>query len=395
MRNKKVLILFSVLFVFIVQASLISVTRGFESEDLKTSATYSVKKIHIDDTNPLLDWNYTKHTYDWCSGNGTRYDPYIIENVEVVSNETGVPCLLIANSDVYFVVRNCSFSNSTDGFGGGILFDNVSFGQFIDNEVVNNEAGLFVDDSFDCLFSDNLFYNNSFIAVIIGESEDIELSDNEISDSQIGVALGLSKYITILNNEIYECEAGLTYFSAHKYTAIGNNIHDNGMGYGSMGSDFSLFSGNTLNNNNMSIYVMGDNYKNVFTENIIRNSTQYGILVEDASNIDNLFYKNYFYTNNISAIDNGTLNYWDDGAIGNYWDDYDGVDADGDGIGDTPYNVTGSAGSIDHYPICEIEVEEEEVEEDWIFWLVLVIGFFVVITVAVGFVLARDRRKGM
>jgi len=44
---------------------------------------------------------------------------------------------------------------------------------------------------------------------------------------------------------------------------------------------------------------------------------------------------------------------WEDGAIGNYWDDYSGKDADDDGIGDTPYSVPGSAGSQDNFPIWE------------------------------------------
>lgn len=44
---------------------------------------------------------------------------------------------------------------------------------------------------------------------------------------------------------------------------------------------------------------------------------------------------------------------WDDGypSGGNYWSDYDGVDLDNDGIGDTPYWVTGFA--KDDYPLMK------------------------------------------
>ena len=41
-------------------------------------------------------------TEPWCSGNGTKDDPYIIENIDTTQ-------LRIENSDVYFIVRN-SFS---------------------------------------------------------------------------------------------------------------------------------------------------------------------------------------------------------------------------------------------------------------------------------------------
>jgi parallel beta-helix repeat protein len=40
---------------------------------------------------------------------------------------------------------------------------------------------------------------------------------------------------------------------------------------------------------------------------------------------------------------------WDDGKHGNYWSDYNGTDADGDGIGDTPYIIDEM--NIDRYPL--------------------------------------------
>jgi hypothetical protein len=46
------------------------------------------------------------------------------------------------------------------------------------------------------------------------------------------------------------------------------------------------------------------------------------------------------------------INVWDNGTVGNYWDDYSGADDDDDGIGDTPYtNISGDAGTQDNFPI--------------------------------------------
>ena len=49
----------------------------------------------------------------------------------------------------------------------------------------------------------------------------------------------------------------------------------------------------------------------------------------------------------------GGNNKWDNGSEGNYWSNYDGIDANSDGIGDTPYPIPGLTGSYDNYPLLE------------------------------------------
>ena len=63
-----------------------------------------------------------------------------------------------------------------------------------------------------------------------------------------------------------------------------------------------------------------------------------------------LFYLNNFIDNSEwQACDMGS-NAWNNSQYGNYWSNYTGVDADGDGIGDTPYQIDYST-TFDYKPL--------------------------------------------
>ncbi len=51
------------------------------------------------------------------------------------------------------------------------------------------------------------------------------------------------------------------------------------------------------------------------------------------------------------AFDSGDSNVWDDGEVGNFWSDYGGSDHNGDGIGDSDYDLDGEADAVDRYPL--------------------------------------------
>ena len=63
---------------------------------------------------------------------------------------------------------------------------------------------------------------------------------------------------------------------------------------------------------------------------------------------ENVIYHNNFINNTLQAEDPWT-NQWDYNCQGNYWSDYTGADADGDGIGDKPYYI--GPNGVDHYPL--------------------------------------------
>ena len=72
----------------------------------------------------------------------------------------------------------------------------------------------------------------------------------------------------------------------------------------------------------------------------------------DNMSSSNTFYHNNFINNSQNGLDPSGGNIWDNGSAGNYWDEYRGMDANGDGIGDTPYPIPGNLSS-DVYPLMK------------------------------------------
>jgi hypothetical protein len=66
-------------------------------------------------------------------------------------------------------------------------------------------------------------------------------------------------------------------------------------------------------------------------------------------------YWNIFFDNDEHAISNssGNDNLWNTGEFGNFWYEFPLTDDNIDGVGDTPYNISGSANAYDYHPIWD------------------------------------------
>jgi len=212
--------------------------------------------------------------------------------------------------------------------------------------------------------------------VILVNCNDSLISNLKISHSSNGISLYLCNNNTISGNTAnYNTKFGILLSSSNRNEVLGNNANNNEYGIVLSISNNNTVSGNNANNNSDDgIYlsgnsneVLGNNVSyngdcgislfysdnNIILGNVV-NYNENGIFLNYSDN--NMIFLNYFQVNAINnAQDDGNNNQWDNGTIGNYWDDYDGVDANKDGIGDTPYDVPPAEGSVDNYPIWNVD----------------------------------------
>jgi len=382
----------------------------FNHENLKISAVS--EKIHIDN-----NWTATKAA-GICTGIGTYSEPYIIEDLVIDGGGSG-SCILIENSDVYFKIENCTLYDSEGGCVAGIYLLNVNNSQLIDNDcssndlgihlswggynntitgniVHNNGGGIFLSGSYYNTISGNIVKNNTFGGIYLLSSSDNTISGNTANDNNmLGIQLYDSYNNTISGNTANNNNlVGIQLFYSYNNTISENTVKNHShFGIYIYNSTNNIFSGNIVNNNLLYGIYLEVCLNNTITKNSVSDNL-FGICLDEESNENNI-YLNCFTNNGLNALDHGSNNYWDNGTMGNYWSDYTGLDEDNDRIGDIPYNIAGTAGSQDNFPLmkCPLSLRGTGRIPIELIFLISVISGGVVINVATLLLIRRKRKR--
>ncbi|MCW7075216.1 MAG: right-handed parallel beta-helix repeat-containing protein [Candidatus Methanospirare jalkutatii] len=337
---------------------------------------------------------------------GTYYENVVVNKKLTIKSENGSAyCIVDGSSSDVFTLKADGIR--IEGFsitGGGDGIDIRSNNNIISNSTIssNNDCGIYLMDSNNNTISNNLISSNNDYSIYLYESNNNIISNNLISNNDYGIDLEgninsifnniisnngggmvLRGNNNSISNNIISNNNGGTYFygnnniisnnliSSNTYeggielwgnnnSILNNNINSNYwygiyLGY----SNNNSISENNISSNGYGIYLRYSNNNSISNNNI---SNGYGIYLYESNN--NIIYLNNFINSICNAYSYDSTNIWNStepitytyrgsefkNYMGNYWDDYNGSDANGDGIGDTPYSIDSDK---DNYPLIE------------------------------------------
>ena len=291
----------------------------------------------------------------------------IIQNLNITYNKRGI--MLSNTSHNNLISHNYLYEN-------GIHLE-VSCNNTIEENLFEYFSGIYLHDNSNYnMVSQNTFIYKSTGVDIKRNSDYNIIIDNFFTDIGLGSVMlwKNSKYNQILNNTIFKCRDGLINIQESCYNnVIGNNFSYNIIGgiilhHSSLGCNVSY---NYFYNDSVGIEASSDSVENTIYRNVIEDINGTGLALRSTNNnsvvenivsncnigmyvynaIDNEIFRNNFINNKDEIISEYNYeNIWDDGTLGNYWDDYIGSDRDGDGIGDIPRIIENDSNN-DSYPL--------------------------------------------
>jgi parallel beta-helix repeat protein len=291
--------------------------------------------------------------------------------------------ITIARNNIVIDGADYTLEGAGDQEDTGILLSGITNVTVRNTRIVNYQVGVWVFAySSNNTVTENTFVDNDF-AIELSVSSYNTVSENVLTDNDNGIWLdtangygGVSSHYNLISGNnitlsFYDAIALAN--GASNNTIIGNNAVNNqyAITIGNLCSD-NIVSGNfvDMTESGWGIRIEYHGYRNIISGNNIRN-TGYGFyfyrasynnisgnnVVDSANGVyfyqspDNKFWHNNFKDNTQQIDSDGYANVWDDGypSGGNYWSDYSGSDANGDGIGDSPYTI--DANNTDNYPL--------------------------------------------
>ena len=293
---------------------------------LEETSVVETKFISVDDDGDA-DYTQIQNAIDAASdgdtifvNEGTYYETLVIDkSISLIGEDKDKTIIRFQESSkisqniILIYANSCTvkefklIGDNTSSDIVGIKF-NSSNNTISNNIIMFTNYGIYIDD--------NSKNNNVSLNIISNCSESISshnADNNNISRNSIS------------SSSLY----GIYLFGSDNNMIFGNNVSNNGhYGMRIKSSKNNMVYGNTVSNNKEGIYLC-------------------------CGSVDNTVWYNIIQQNSVWNAKDVGVNHWDNGGIGNYWGYYSGIDADGDGVGDTPHNISGMHNQ-DKYPLMDL-----------------------------------------
>lgn len=267
---------------------------------------------------------------------GLYTEQLTVDKALVLEGENRYTTIINATTSttVHVNADNVSISEFTLQYSGGCACHGFS--------VVN------VTGSRDASVTNNVIVSDDF-GIRVGDARKVVIAYNSITrtGSTFIVILNSSE-VSLLGNSIM-AKDGMELDDCAESVFSGNAIFSiSGAGIFAYQSNQNIFSGNEIIANTSNAISISDCYNNTFLGNNI-SSSRGGLFFWESNN--NSFLHNNFLGNGGQLTAYGSSSaFWDNGFEGNFWSSYTGVDANFDGIGDTPYALNWM-NDRDNYPL--------------------------------------------
>lgn len=285
------------------------------------------------------------------------YDTVVISNTTYYEHLTISKPLTLTGQSIYGTV--------IDGSGTGDIIT-------ITHDYVNihlieiRNAGSTINNEDDCDAAIEILY-----------SDYCSITSCKIIDNPAaGLALTGSEHCKIRHCQFENNHFGIYFYEAGGFESpcendFGNTIEHNHFYSNDRGINFEHTACTHHHTNTVAHNIFESNgyaltmimsQENRIHSNLFKNSVGPAIILIMCSGggESNLYYLNSFINNGTGyqALDYSQgSSYWYSYSVGNYWSDYDGIDANQDGIGDTPYDNIGDPPgmAIDYFPLMAMQ----------------------------------------
>jgi len=283
--------------------------------------------------------------------NYNRYGLYVL-----LSNNNDITANVMENNHYGMLISECNgniLSNNTmknNVYNFGILgYSLQDFIHDIDtSNTIDEHFIYYILNEKNAVIDSSTFPNAGYVGIV--NSTYIKVNGLNLSNNWCTLLLAFVNDSTITNVNITDNLEGICLIASNNNTIESSRLAGNDRGLQQTASNNNTVIGNEFAENIDSIYLHRSN-GNIFVENIIENSNR-GIYLDYSNSYNNVIYHNNFIRNAVQVFSSNSIpNDLDNGLEGNYWSDYNGIDSNQDGIGDTSYTHILNMDNQDHYPL--------------------------------------------